>query len=132
MEALDLIIGAIGLDSPSLGVIAGLTGEDFDLLPGIIVLDAPLFETIAGLSAEDFDIAPQPFEAIAVTPEIATAELELEILRQLYIPVESAIGGGHAIPLWQLLMPEEPKPQPAIDDESDDEEAMLTILLLAA
>ena len=84
MDPLDILIGAIGLDSPTLSIAIGLTAEDFDALPGIIS-DAPVFEAIASLTAVDLDIV-EPFEAIVVTPEIAAAELV--ILHELVIPVE--------------------------------------------
>lgn len=130
MDPLDIIIGAIGLDSPSLGIAIGLTAEEFDLIPGII--DSPLFEAIAALAAEDFDLAQQPFEAIAVSPEFEAPEFEfvLALVWEPNIPA-AAMGGGHAIPLWQLLMPEEP--EVVIDEsEDDDEEALIIILALAA
>ena len=129
MDPSNLIIGAIGLDSPALGIVAALTAEEFDAIPWI---DSPLFEAIAGLAATDFGIAQQPFEAIAVSPEFEAPNFEFWLAPTWEPNISpAAMGGGHAVPLWELLLPLEIEPEPEID-ESDDEEALILILALAA
>lgn len=115
---------------------------DFDLLPVDLIIsevgiDGPLLELGAALNAADFDIAPVAFEAIAVSPEFEAPDFEF-ILAPVWEPaIEAeagdggARGGGHAIPLWQLLMPEELEAAND-DDEEDDIEALTLILALAA
>ena len=133
MEPLDLSIGTIGLDSPALGFAVVITAEDFDLLQSII--DSAVFEAIAGLAAESFDIASVPFEAITLVPELEAPEFQfwLAPIWEPSIAPEAADGvargGGHAIPLWQLLAEE---PEAANDDEEDDDELALTVILLLA
>jgi hypothetical protein len=97
-----------------------------DLIVGAISIDTPMMT--GNLVAEGFDIAPQPFAAIVTggaVISLAALQVGWPPPQIVCIPAEAGgdVRGGHAIPIEELLEPE-------WDQEQDDEEAIITILML--